>query len=80
MSYSIEVKNLKATTVDIIVQDQLPITQNGDIIIEAVDLGKGTLDPATGIIEWSITLKTKESKIINFNYKVKHNKDLNVTL
>lgn len=80
MSYSIEVKNLKATTVDIIVQDQLPITQNGDIIIEALDLGKGTLDPATGIIEWSVTLKTKESKIINFNYKVKHNKDLNVTL
>mgnify|MGYP000636855480 CR=1 FL=1 len=30
-AYSIEVKNLKSTSIDIIVQDQFPITQNADI-------------------------------------------------
>jgi uncharacterized ubiquitin-like protein YukD len=80
MAYSIEIKNLKATTIDLVVQDQLPITTNADIVIESMDLGKGTIDPATNIIEWEVNLKTKESKLINFSYKVKHNKDQNVSL
>lgn len=80
MSYSIEIKNLKATDIELIVQDQLPITQNADIIIESIDLGKGILDPPSGMIEWKLNLKSKESKLLYFNYKVKHNKDLNVTL
>lgn len=80
MAYSIEIKNLKATSIDLVVLDQLPITQNADITIEQLNLDKGELDTRTGIIEWKFTLKTKESKLINFNYKVKHNKDLQVNL
>jgi uncharacterized protein (TIGR02231 family) len=80
MAYSIEIKNLKATTIDLVVQDQLPITTNADILVESMDLGKGEIDPATNIIEWKVNLKTKESKLINFSYKVKHNKDQNVSL
>ena len=80
MSYSIEIKNLKATSIDLIIQDQLPITQNGDITIEQVDLGKGEFDARTGLMEWKMELKTKESKILNFSYKVKYNKDMNIQL
>lgn len=80
MAYSIEIKNLKATGIDLVIQDQIPITQNAEITIEQVDLDKGTLDSRTGIIEWKYTLKPKESKLINFNYRVKYNKDKNVTL
>jgi len=80
MSYSIEIKNLKATSIDLVVMDQIPITQNADIIIEPLELNKGELDTRTGIIEWKYSLKTKESKLLNFSYKVKHNKDLNVAL
>ena len=80
MAYSIEIKNLKATGIDLIIQDQIPITTNTDITIESVDLGKGNLDPLTGIIEWKLDLKTKETKLFNFNYKVKYNKDMNIAL
>ncbi|MFN5031810.1 MAG: DUF4139 domain-containing protein, partial [Flavobacteriia bacterium] len=75
MSYSIEVKNQKATAIDLVIQDQLPITQNAEIIIEAIDLGKGEIESRSGLIEWKVNLKSKESKIINFSYKVKQNKD-----
>ncbi len=80
MSYAIDVKNQKATEIDIIVLDQLPITQNGDIKIEKLDVGKGTVDEFTGIIEWKFNLKTKESKKLNFSYKVEYNKDYNIIL
>ena len=80
MAYSIEIKNLKATGIELIIEDQLPITQNADILIEAIELGKAEYDTRTGMIKWKIDLKTKESKILNYSYKVKFNKDLNLPL
>lgn len=79
-SYSIEVKNLKSTSIDIIVQDQFPITQNADIEITNVDLGKGKINDRTGLIEWEFTLKPKASKDIQFSYQIKHDKDQNINL
>lgn len=79
-AYSIEVKNLKSTSIDIIVQDQFPITQNADIEIAKIDLGKGKINERTGLIEWEFNLKPKASKDIQFSYQVKHDKDQNVNL
>jgi uncharacterized ubiquitin-like protein YukD len=38
------VKNLKSSNIDLVIQDQLPITQNADITIESLELSKGKLD------------------------------------
>lgn len=77
-AYAIEVKNLKSTSIDIIVQDQIPITQNAEIEIEGLELSKGELDERTGIIEWKFTLKPKATKDILLKYQVKHDKDKTV--
>ena len=74
-SFQIEIKNLKSTTATIVIQDQIPVTQNNDIVIEATNLGKGKLDPVTGLIEWEVNLKSKENKILNFSYTVKFDKN-----
>jgi uncharacterized protein (TIGR02231 family) len=79
-AYAIEIKNFKSTNIDLIVQDQIPITQNGDIIIEPMELGKAKLDEQKGVLEWMFDLKSKESKRIEFSYKVKYNKDSNLAL
>lgn len=79
-NYSIEVRNLKSTNVELYVQDQIPITQNTDIVIENINPGKGKMDETTGLIEWVVNVKPKESKTIEFGYKVKHDKDKQVNL
>jgi uncharacterized protein (TIGR02231 family) len=79
-SYEIEVKNLKSTSIDILIKDQLPVTQNAEIIIEAIDLDHANYNPVTGILNWEIDMKTKENRKINFSYRVKHNKDQQVVL
>jgi uncharacterized protein (TIGR02231 family) len=79
-AYTIEVKNLKATAIELVIQDQIPITTNADITIEAGELNKAKHDQRTGFLEWSINLKPKESKTIDFSFKVKHNKDLNIPI
>jgi uncharacterized protein (TIGR02231 family) len=77
MSYSIEVKNNKATPIELIIQDQLPITQNPEILIEPTSLDKGALETKSGIVTWKINLKPKDN---NFGYKVTYQKELNVFL
>lgn len=79
-AYMIEIKNLKSTSVELIVQDQIPITQNNEIEIIADELSKGLLDPLTGVIEWKIDLKPAASKQLKFTYTVKHEKDRNLPL
>ena len=79
-AYSIEVKNLKSKSIELIVQDQIPVTTNNDIEIQATELSKGSLNKRTGIIEWKIDVKSKASKDLEFIYEVKYDKDQNVTL
>lgn len=77
-AYAIEVKNLKSTSIDIVVQDQVPVTQNADIEISATELSRGKLDERTGIVEWELNLKPGADKDLEFIYKVKHPKDQTV--
>lgn len=79
-AYAIEVKNLKSTSIELIIQDQIPVTTNPEIEIEATELSKGKLNKRTGIIEWNVNLKPKGSKELEFIYEVKYDKDKNVVL
>ncbi len=74
-AYAIEVKNLKGRTIELVVQDQMPITQNGDIEIELLESSKGKVNERTGLIEWTFNLKPKGDKDIQFSYKVRYDKD-----
>jgi uncharacterized protein (TIGR02231 family) len=77
-SFEIDVKNLKGTNVEIIIQDQVPITQNADISIELLSKGKANHNETTGLLEWKFNLKSKDNEKLNFSYKVKYNKDMNL--
>ena len=77
-AYDIEIKNLKSNSIDIVVQDQLPVTQNADIEITATELSRGEIDERTGIVEWEFNLKGGGKKELEFIYKVKHPKDQTV--
>lgn len=79
-SYQIDVKNLKSNNVNIVIQDQIPITQNSDIVIEMIDNNRAKYDSKLGILEWNLDIKSKETKTIEFKYKVKYNKDQNLNL
>jgi uncharacterized protein (TIGR02231 family) len=79
-AYRIEIKNHKNKTSKITVQDQIPITQNPEIEIEIVNLSKGKLNKATGLIEWDLKLKPKETKKLDLIYTVKYSKNQNINL
>lgn len=80
MAYAIEIKNLKSKNIEIVVQDQIPLTTNNEIEITPLELSKGKMNSNTGIVEWSFTIKPKGKKEIKFTYEVKHEKDKQIYL
>jgi uncharacterized protein (TIGR02231 family) len=74
-AYNIEVRNLKSSEIELIIQDQIPLTTNPEITIEKSNLGKGSIDEKTGLIEWQLKLKAKDNQTFDYDFKVRHPKD-----
>lgn len=75
-TYEIVVKNGNSKNIDILVEDQLPMSRNKNIVIEKTDISGAVYDELTGKLSWKQTIKTKDSKKIDFSYTVKAPKDL----
>ena len=80
LAYSIEIKNMKSSEVEVVIQDQIPITTNTDIIIDKINAGKGKLKARTGLIEWKTLLKPKDQKTYDFEYRIKFDKDKQINI
>ena len=80
LAYSIEIKNMKSSQAEVVIQDQIPITTNSGIIIDKINAGKGKLKVRTGLIEWKTILKSKEQKTYDFDYRIKFNKDKQINI
>ncbi|MDF3025782.1 MAG: hypothetical protein K0S23_89 [Fluviicola sp.] len=79
-AYEISVKNLKATTIDLVIEDQIPVTSNGEIVIETISTDKANYDKTTGKLTWTVNLKTKATDKFTYSFKIKYPKDRNVIL
>ncbi|MEQ8525393.1 mucoidy inhibitor MuiA family protein [Gracilimonas sp.] len=71
-AWEINIRNTKSETITITIQDQLPVSRNEDIKVEANRISGGTLDKQTGIVTWTITLAPKSSESVQFGYQVEY--------
>ncbi len=77
-SYEINVKNTRKTDIVVELQDQIPVSQDAEIIVDAPEISKGVLDPATGIITWNMIIKAGETQKVVLTYTVKYPKNKTV--
>lgn len=73
-AYQIEILNNKNKSIELIVQDQIPVSRKDGIEIVTEEISKGNLNEITGIIEWKLDLKSKENEVLDLKYTVKHKK------
>ncbi|MEG8947677.1 DUF4139 domain-containing protein [Rosettibacter firmus] len=74
-AYEIKIKNNKTIPVNLIVEDQIPISKNEDIKVKLIDYDNGTYYENDGRIRWAISLKESESTTRKLIYSVRHPKD-----
>jgi uncharacterized protein (TIGR02231 family) len=79
-SFLLTIRNNKANPIKITVNDQIPVSSNSTIIVEAIELSGGTLNGETGTVKWDIEIKPQEKKELVLSYSVKYPKNQNIIL
>ena len=69
-SFELVVENQHNRSIDVVVEDRVPVSNSTDIEVEVIELGGGQLDPVSGMVTWNQTLGPLETKTIVFSYSV----------
>jgi uncharacterized protein (TIGR02231 family) len=79
-SFLLTIRNNKSIPVRINLNDQIPVSSNSGINVEATELSGGKLNTQTGEINWDLEIKPQETKQVVLTYSVKYPKDKTVIL
>ena len=79
-SFLTTIRNNKTAPVKITLDDQIPVSSNSGISVDAVELSGGRHNIQTGEIKWDLELKPQETKQVVLTYSVKYPKDKSVVL
>jgi len=80
ITYNISVRNKKKQNIDIVIEDQLPISSDKDIEVETIEISAANYDKDYGKLTWKFNLKSAESKDMKLSYSVKYPKDKSINL
>lgn len=78
--YEIIVRNTKPIAVQLVLEDQFPVSANSEITVDLEESGKGKVDETSGKITWRLELKPGETVKIPLKYTVKYPKDMSINL
>jgi len=78
--YQIEVKNNKNTTIQLVVEDRIPVSQNKEIKVSEVQTSDSIYGEEIGILKWDIQLSPNETSKKEFSYTLKYPKNKRITL
>jgi len=73
--YTITIHNLHTDSVKVMVYDQLPVSEDKDIVVEPGDLSNAKKEEGTGKLTWAVPMAGGETKKLTFSYTVKYPKN-----
>ncbi len=75
LEYEIKVKNSKSIAVDLVIEDQVPVTKTEDINIKILEISGAELNKETGILKWRVKLNPGETITKKLSYMLTYPKD-----
>ena len=79
-AYSYELKNNHKTAIDIVLSDQIPVSESDDIEVKIIEISNGEVNETTGEVVWKVHLQPGELKKIEFTFSVKYPKNISVPM
>jgi uncharacterized protein (TIGR02231 family) len=73
-AYTIKVRNTRKDAINIVIQDQLPVSNDKDIVVEDAEKGNAEYNETTGVLSWTLIMKPNENSALSFGYTVKYPK------
>jgi uncharacterized protein (TIGR02231 family) len=78
-SWEISVRNTKSEAVKILVEDQVPVSQNTQIEVSVLDTGGANYNKQSGKLTWELDLKPNETRKVTYKFEVKYPKDKQIS-
>lgn len=78
MGWNISVRNNKSTSIHLVLQDQIPLSNRTDVEVKLIERSEASYNEKTGFIKWDFELESKKSKNLEFQYQIKYPKDVNI--
>ena len=75
VAWDITVKNNKNIPIDIIIEDQHPISARKTYEVELIESSNAEIDEKTGFLKWKLKMEPLDKKVINFRYSLKFPKN-----
>jgi hypothetical protein len=79
-SYEITIRNKKAQPINLIIEDQLPVSTNKDIEVSRLETSNAEVAEETGKLTWRLKINPAQQKKLAIKYEVKHPKHERVLL
>jgi hypothetical protein len=51
-------------------QDQIPVSQNKEVVVTLVEASGAAVNEDTGILNWKMNIKPKETKKVTITYSI----------
>jgi len=80
VGWNITVRNNKDAKINIVIEDQFPVSERKSIEVDRIDYSGAKLNDKTGKLLWEMELNADEKKELKFNYLVKYPKFSNIKL
>ncbi|TRX66320.1 DUF4139 domain-containing protein [Carboxylicivirga sp. M1479] len=74
-TWEISIKNNKSTSVELVLEDQIPISKVDDIKVEQLEVSGAEVNEDDGKLTWKLKLEAKEKKVLIVKYEVKYPKN-----
>lgn len=77
--YTISIRNTRNTSVDLSVQEQIPVSVQDDIAVFDLEQTGAVYDAEIGLLTWQKVLEPGEEWTITYSFKVRHRDDFYLT-
>ncbi|MBL0342087.1 MAG: DUF4139 domain-containing protein [Bacteroidetes bacterium] len=77
-SYETTIKNNRKESIKLIIEDQLPVSQDKEIEVKVIDISGGDFNAENGKLKWVIEIAPGQQLKKKINYSVKYPKDKQV--
>lgn len=74
-AYEIKIKNNKKSAVKLTVEEQIPISQQEDIVVKVIELSGAKYNQETGYLKWNVNVDAGKSVTKKLVFSVRHPKD-----
>lgn len=75
-SFEIEIRNKRKQTIELLVEDQIPVSQNEQLEINLTENGNSIYTKESGMLKWKLNIEPSQQTKLKYSYSAKYPKKM----